>query len=446
MSQQKDTYPIHQIELSNGAVIAYQDIGEGRPLVFVHGLGSNMYAWKKNVAELSQHYRCLALDLPGYGRSPKRAYDFSVDFLAESVKAFIEAMRLEEVVLLGHSMGGQVCMHLLIKHRVAVSKLILAAPAGLEAFNMFESRWFGTVMTPSLLKASSEAQIYKNISTNFYRFPEDAQFMVRERVALKEDAAALDYYTKMIAQCVNSMLKTPVIDRLHLLHTPTLIVYGEEDRLIPNRLLHPGMNTRDIAQKGQSLIRGSQMQMIPEAGHLLQFEQPEKFNSLVRGFVGKAKVRIKTPRETVTHLFESLEAGAENAFLACYAKGALLDSSLWGQLVGPALVRYLKIWSAKTQTITLLSLDEVLSSQQAQVTWRWKGQDPMTNKALSLEVQSALAFKRGKIIYQQDHVPLATYLAQSRGAAGKILGRTGFWQRKLKQSAQTYLQHKDQMG
>ena len=100
-------YPIQKIEIDPGIEIAYMDEGEGPyTLLFIHGLGSYAPAWNKNLGELAEKYRCIALDLPGYGQSEKGDYPFSMAFFAEAVEAFIDSLGLENIVLVGHSMGG----------------------------------------------------------------------------------------------------------------------------------------------------------------------------------------------------------------------------------------------------------------------------------------------------------------------------------------------------
>jgi pimeloyl-ACP methyl ester carboxylesterase len=83
------------------------------------------------------------------------------------------------------------------------------------------------------------------------------------------------------------MLDEPVASRLKELEPSTLLLFGEDDQLIPNRYLHPGLTTEALARQGQQAIPESQLIMLPEAGHLLMFEQPEAFNQTLKNFLYK---------------------------------------------------------------------------------------------------------------------------------------------------------------
>ena len=86
-------YAIEKTEIDQGIEIAYMDQGEGPyTLLFIHGLGSYAPAWNKNIRDLSEKYRCIALDLPGYGQSEKGDFAFSMAFFAEAVEEFIDSL------------------------------------------------------------------------------------------------------------------------------------------------------------------------------------------------------------------------------------------------------------------------------------------------------------------------------------------------------------------
>lgn len=88
----------------------------------------------------------------------------------------------------------------------------------------------------------------------------------------------------MIDACVAGMLNEPVFDRLHLIKQPTLVMYGERDALIPNKLLHP-VSTRKIAEAGVAQMPDATLHMIPQCGHFLQWEKADIANSYIKDFV-----------------------------------------------------------------------------------------------------------------------------------------------------------------
>lgn len=278
-------YEVKSVEVSDEVTIAYVDEGAGEStLLFVHGLGSNLQAWNKTIETLEKSYRCIALDLPGYGKSSKKEYDFGMQFFAENVQDFIDALQLENVVLVGHSMGGQVAMHTVLNTEARIDKLVLMAPAGFETFETSEVEWFEKYVTPAFIKATPPNQIIRNFELNFYKMPEDARFMIEDRMKLK-GTEEYDYYCNMIPQCVTAMLEEPVFASMPKIEIPTLILFGENDQLIPNKILHPQMTTLGIARLGTNEFPNGQLAIISEAGHFLQWEKSEVVNTKLLEFL-----------------------------------------------------------------------------------------------------------------------------------------------------------------
>lgn len=282
MTQTPDFAPVKTIELPSGVTLAYTDQGTGETtLVFIHGLGSNHKCWQKNMDTLSRHARCIAMDLPGYGASESGDWAYDMSFFAAVVGELIDALKLSNVTLVGHSMGAQIAIHLTLQRPELCKNLILLAPAGFETFNDAEKAWFGMVMTPDILKATPPEQIRKNFEINFFSFPKDAEFMIADRMALRDDAAAYDSYCRMIPKCVSGMLTQPVFDRLDQIKANTLVIYGENDYLIPNRILHPALTTLQVAQSGQSKIPHSALIMAPQSGHFVQWDASNIVNAAI---------------------------------------------------------------------------------------------------------------------------------------------------------------------
>jgi len=279
-------YTVKTIQLSNQIKIAYVEVGAGaQTILFLHGMGSNLQAWKKNIDALRHSYRCIALDLPGYGKSSQEAYSFTVSFFAESVISFIAQLQLKNIVLAGHSMGGQIALAAALKRPQLFSKLILVAPAGFETFSKTERAWFSATMRPAILKAMPVTQIIRNFEINFYEFPEDARFMINDRLLMRKSAADYDYYCRMIPKCIKGMLSEPVFKQLPEIQLPTLVFFGEEDELIPNRFIHPGLRSEDVAKAGVRALPNGQLQMLPQAGHFAQWDQAYLINSKISSFL-----------------------------------------------------------------------------------------------------------------------------------------------------------------
>ncbi|VBB43422.1 Alpha/beta hydrolase fold containing protein [uncultured Paludibacter sp.] len=282
-------YPVNKVHLpQSGYDIAYTDMGSGdKTVIMIHGLGSYLRAWERNMEEVSKTARVIAIDLPGYGKSSKEPHDGAMIFYAEIIKEFVKQLELKNIVIVGHSMGGQIAMTTALQYPDMVKGLILVDPAGFERFTKGQKQWFRDVMTFDGVRLTTADAIQNNLVTNFYRMPKDADFMITDRLAMRsaEDFSA---YCYAVVQSVNGMVDYPVIDYLQDIKIPTLIFFGENDNLIPNRFLNPGF-TKNIAQYGASKIKNSKLIMVPKTGHFMMFEKPQVFNSETTAFLKSMK-------------------------------------------------------------------------------------------------------------------------------------------------------------
>ena len=280
--------PRKQLVLDS-VLLAYTEAGQGpETILFVHGLGGTRHHWKQTIPGLSKDYRTLAVDLPGYGdsRLEKAPQDSLMHFFANSLLALMDSLSIPRAHVVGHSMGGQVAMLLALEHPERVQKLILAAPAGIETFTEAEGEGLRTYAVNVYPQRLPEEKIRQNYALNFYQMPEAAEGLIQERLALNE-SSYYPIYANVLIKAVEGMLDTPLASRLSELEPPVLILFGEEDQLIPNRFLHPGLTTEALARQGQQAIPKSQLVLIPEAGHLLMFERPEAFNKALKNFLNK---------------------------------------------------------------------------------------------------------------------------------------------------------------
>ncbi len=286
-SLQELNYPfeVKKIKLPvNQTEIAYVDLGKGaETILFIHGLGSYLPAWKKNMEVLQSNYRCIAIDLPGYGKSDKSPHSGQMTYYAGVIMEFVQQLKLDKIILAGHSMGGQISMTAALLYPEKVKSLILVDPAGFERFHEGQKQWFRDVMTLQGVKLTTPEAIQNNLATNFYRVPQDAEFMITDRISMRS-ALDFDAYCYAVVQSVHGMVDEPVIDKLNQISQPVLIFFGENDNLIPNRFLNPGF-TRKIAEDGASKIKNSKLVMVPKCGHFMMFEHPSVFNSEVQNFL-----------------------------------------------------------------------------------------------------------------------------------------------------------------
>lgn len=284
LSELEYPYEVKYQKLSQDIELAYADEGSGsQTILFIHGLGSYMPAWKKNIAVLKNRYRCIAVDLPGYGKSSKKPHSGMMEFYADVLAELIDKLNLKSVVIAGHSMGGQIGITMALKYPEKVQKLILVDPAGFERFSEGEKQWFREVMTVKFVRETATQQIRVNLISNFYNMPSDAEFMITDRIAMR-GARDFEHYCYAVTRSVHGMVDQPVVDLLERIEQPSLIIYGANDNLIPNPYLHGG-RTAGIAKVGKDKIKNSKLVIIPECGHFAQFEKSEEVNKAVSEFL-----------------------------------------------------------------------------------------------------------------------------------------------------------------
>ena len=268
----------------NGIHVSYMDEGKGSTtIVLVHGLASNGGFWRKNIGPLSQNARVIAVDLPGYGKSDKGVYPYTMSFYADIISGLLKQLNVEKVVYVGHSMGGQIGIHFALRHVDQLTQLILAAPAGLEPFSRGDGDWLKSVMTIDFVKKTPEDRIRTNLAMNFYEYNDSFEWMVEERVRMAK-AADFEDFCYAVVRSVHGMLDEPTTKRLKEITVPTHLIFGENDGLIPNPILHGGRSA-DVAKIGTDAIPNVTLTMIPHAGHMLQLERSEEFNTAVLGFL-----------------------------------------------------------------------------------------------------------------------------------------------------------------
>ena len=269
----------------DGLEINYIKEGKGKTaLLFLHGLSSNADAWSKNIEELQKKYTCIALDLPGFGKSTIESNKYKPSYFAEISYKLIQKLKLKNVVLVGHSMGGQASIKLALNYPNAIQKLILIAPAGLETFKKENADFMKMTYTSGLVKMTTDDQIKKNYALNFFKMPSEAVKMINDRINIKK-AANFDAHCTAIVKSVAGMLDEPVQSNLDKITQPTLVIFGLNDGLIPNKYFNPTLSVKDIGEIAKNKIKDVDVEFIENCGHFAQFEKSKEVNNLIEDFV-----------------------------------------------------------------------------------------------------------------------------------------------------------------
>ena len=270
----------------DGIDIAYVDSGGDKPpMVLIHGLSSYMGFWEYQVPAFADDYRVLALDLPGYGASGKPDAPYTPPWYADTIAAWMEKVGVDgPAVVTGHSMGGQIAVHLALRYPEKVDRLVLSAPAGFERFSPGAARYMRTYWHETRAMEASEEHVRANFMTMvFNRHDEGVERLIEERVRLGQ-SPSFGGTAVAVSRSIAGMLDHLVIDRAREVRAPTLIVYGTDDKMIPNPVFNGGA-TRDIARQASAAIPGSRLVMLPGAGHTVHHDAPQAFNRAVEEFL-----------------------------------------------------------------------------------------------------------------------------------------------------------------
>lgn len=249
-----------------GRRIHYVQAGQGDPVVLIHGWNGSTFDLRYAISELAQRYRVIAIDLLGYGYSARPADgDYSVAGHGELVRNVMDRLGIDRAAVLGHSMGGAIAMWLAIHHAVRVERLILVDSATVK--EMFRGRNVGLVLRP-FLTFIAPVTLRQAVMRRGLRFAvHDPAFVTAETLEGHLRPLRMKGHLRAQAKQLSDRRRDEAFDAAQI-RQPTLILWGEHDRVIP---LSTG---EELAR----LIPNARLVAIRSAGHLPLEEQPELCN------------------------------------------------------------------------------------------------------------------------------------------------------------------------
>lgn len=256
----------HEITLPNGHDVVYLDTGgDLPPLVLLHGIGASKDHWPRLARRLKGRFRIVAPDLPGFGESSKpEDGDYSMAGQVENVRGLAEALRLRPFHLAGSSMGGRVAAVYAATHPDDVRTLWLLDPAGArgeQPSEMVEQILQGE---PPPLFSRTADEYAATIAFTMARPPDIPKPALR--VLAAEGAPFYDHYHRVFAGFTDELRVAPSTeDLLRGLDIPTLVTWGEEDRV-----LHASGAATIAAAMPNATVR-----LMPGIGHIPMLEDPE---------------------------------------------------------------------------------------------------------------------------------------------------------------------------
>jgi pimeloyl-ACP methyl ester carboxylesterase len=270
---------LRRVELP-GAEVNYVEIGEGEPILFVHGLAGCWQNWLENLPHFGRTHRAIALDLPGFGESPMPSWPIDMPAYGRLVHDFCEKLGIERAAaLVGNSMGGFVSPEAVIERPSRFDKLVLVSAAGIsfaerqgrrdEALvRMFEAT-IPALAGPRrtwLARRRGRRLAFGNV----FHYPN------RVRPELLHEQIDPSVRSPGFADATRAIGGYDTRHRLPEIEVPTLIVWGLKDRVVPV----------EAAVGYHRLIPESRLELFERTGHVPQMERPTRFNALLDEFLG----------------------------------------------------------------------------------------------------------------------------------------------------------------
>jgi pimeloyl-ACP methyl ester carboxylesterase len=259
-----------------GLRVALCDEGAGQPLLFLHGGGSKL-DWRANLKPLSQRFRVVAPDLPGFGMSEKPERDYTLAFYEQFLEQLVKDMGGARIALVGHSMGGLLAARFAAAHPDIVDRLILVAPMGFGPQIHPAIRLMQVPVIGPLLGRPSLSGTRRLLQTLIAKRELITEGLVRETLELQSQPGAARAFASIFGKLVRPLrgVVARIPESIAALGPRTMVIWGKQDALIPCRHI-------DIARER---LPGGRFLVFEGCGHFPQLEDAARFNTVVSDFL-----------------------------------------------------------------------------------------------------------------------------------------------------------------
>lgn len=293
-------YEVHFIDLNSQnqhLKMAYMDvqpkISNGKIIMLLHGKNFNGAYWERTAKDLSaKGFRVIIPDQIGFGKSSKpQSYQFSFAQLATNTKAILDELKIDKLIVLGHSMGGMVATRFTLMYPEMVEKLILENPIGLEDYKVLAK--YQTIDAAYQSELKNTYQSYKDYQLKFYYDnhwkPEYDQWLdLLAGWTLSKDYPQVAWNAALTTDIV---FNQPVVYEFKNIKVPTLLIIGTRDRTAigkdraPKEVQAKMGQYQELGKKTQQEIKGSKLVELENIGHLPHIEVYPKFFDALYNFI-----------------------------------------------------------------------------------------------------------------------------------------------------------------
>lgn len=247
----------------NGLNINYIDEGEGPVCLMLHGWGANGDSFRGIINAIKSDYRCIAIDFPGFGKSEIIKKPWALADYTSLIKAFCEALALDEVILFGHSHGGRVSLSLAAQKIIPVKKMVLLDAAGLIPKKSLKTKLRGR--TFKIIKGFCTLPVLKKPCAGLL-----------DKARGYFGSADYNAAPPVLRQTLVNLVNTDLRDTLADISASTLLIWGENDTATP--LSDAKIIEKSIPDCGLCVIKG--------AGHWSFIENPGLAHAIIKSFLG----------------------------------------------------------------------------------------------------------------------------------------------------------------
>jgi pimeloyl-ACP methyl ester carboxylesterase len=294
-------YPVSMLSLDNDGEqvrMAYMDVApaqpNGRTVVLLHGRNFPSSYWAPEIKTLTDAgYRVVVPDQIGFGKSSKPSGELHFDTLARNTIALLDHLQIAKADFVAHSLGGMLGVRIARAYPDRVQHLLLAAPIGLEDYRLYVP----PTPTEKILEHEDKltADGYrKQLQTNYsLKLPPD---QVTPFIDARFNIKGSPEYPRWLRAFVSSgqmIYREPVVHEIPLITVPTLFIMGADDHNAPGKpnapeALRPKMGQNaELAKELAAKMPNARAEVIPNAGHLVFLDAPQKFNELMFAFLAK---------------------------------------------------------------------------------------------------------------------------------------------------------------
>ena len=236
-------------------------------VIFVHGLGASAERWEYVIPYFRKNYRVIALDLPGFGLSDKHPIDYTIDFFVRSLSEFIDKLGIQNSILIGSSLGGQIITELAIAEPKLINNMILVSPSGVVNYSSIAlDAYIGAAISPTQ-KNVKNAFSMMNGQNKEVDFQTVDEFIKRINMPNAKKA--------FLSTIISNRGSKISCEKLANVSVPSLVIWGEHDPVIP----------KENANMFFSCIKNCQFVEMKKCGHTPFVEEPEKFSKIVLEFL-----------------------------------------------------------------------------------------------------------------------------------------------------------------